>query len=164
MSSMETLPKRPTESKPILQLTNIKHSKFNCTILIDFYSNFSIAPLMHLILVILWILDMHLHRSSNQPHFPDDDVLLALDPCSSFGLSFVDFGWIFFLLYYITSISHRRRDFFCRQNKIDWYGTNCTYTQNTHDSLKNPHRNKVHHNADHGGIKKKMLFTTINKW
>ena len=44
---------------------------------------------MHLLLIDskFWICTSA--EAQNQPHFPDDDVLLLLDPCDSFGLSFV---------------------------------------------------------------------------
>ena len=48
---------------------------------------------MHLLIVNLefWICTST--EAQNQPHFPENDVPLTADPCGSFGLSFVQFGW-----------------------------------------------------------------------
>ena len=91
-----------------------------------YLSNSSNLPLMHLLLVDSksWICTST--EAQNQPHFPEDDVLLLLspDPCGSFALSFVDFGWkknFFFIItnYYCTSHPSSFCEFFCacwRQN------------------------------------------------
>ena len=61
----------------------------------------------------------------NQPHFPDDDVLLLSRPCCSFKPSFVNFGWhnYFFLFPWLTLCVFV---FWCHWLILEWYITNST--------------------------------------
>ena len=60
---------------------------------------------MQLLLVDLEFLICTSTEAQNQPHFPEDDVLLLLDPCGSFEPSFFDFGQQHFFLFSATTVN-----------------------------------------------------------
>ena len=52
-------------------------------------------------------------EAQNQPHFPENDVLLSADPSSSFEPSFVDFAEYHFFLYSATMVAIMLFVIFC---------------------------------------------------
>mmetsp|Transcript_7949 Transcript_7949/g.7793 ORF Transcript_7949/g.7793 Transcript_7949/m.7793 type:complete len:103 (-) Transcript_7949:39-347(-) len=99
---------------------------------------------MHLLLVDSEFLICSSTEVQNHPYFPGDDALLSADPCGSFALSFVDFGWNCFFLLYSHGRHYVSLSFFVSSSKSYLFSLAFpSLAGNIHDSLSTFSHRKI---------------------